>query len=224
MKGGCTIVPQELRQQVLDQLYLNNMGIEKTKLLICESVYCANINNNIEDHVNNCNTCLEFQQAQPKKKIIHHNTLLRPWEVLGADIFQLNNKNYLCIVDYHSKFPIIQRMEGLSAENLITTVKIIFSEYGIPCRLMSDTGSNFVSEKFRSFCSSLNIEQAVSSSYHHQSNGQVEACIKFIQLTIKNAQTPLVMYTWCYYTSEPHHWGKDSQAQQHGCLIIQFVA
>ena len=47
------------------------------------------------------------------------------------DIFQLNNKNYLYIVDYHSKFPVIKRMEGLSAENVIATVKIIFAEYGI---------------------------------------------------------------------------------------------
>ena len=133
--------------------------------------------------------CLEFQQMQPKEKIIHHDILLRPWEVLGLDIFHLNNKNYLCIVDYHSKFLVIKSMEGLSAENLIATVKLIFAEYGIPCRLMSDAGSNFVSEMFRSFCSSLNIEQAVSSSYHHQSNRQVEACIKFIKHTVKNAQT-----------------------------------
>ena len=119
-------------------------------------------------------------------------------------------KYYLCIVDYHSTFPLIKRMEELSAENLITTVKIIFAEYGIPCRLMSDAGSNLVSEKFSSICSTLNIKQAVSSSYHHQSNGQVEACIKFIKHTIKNAQTLVVMYTWHYYKSEPHHWGKVS--------------
>ena len=76
-------------------------------------------------------------------------------------------------------------MQGLSAESHTATIKVIFVEDGIPHRLMSDTGSNFVSEKFRSFCGSLNIEQAVSSSYHHQSNGQVEACIKFIKCTIK---------------------------------------
>ena len=122
---------------------------------------------------------------QPKEKIIHHDIPLRPWEVLGVDIFQLNNKNYLCIVDYHSKFLVIKKMEGLSAENLTAAVKIIFAEYGIPCRLMSDASSNFVSEKFRSFCSSLNIEQAVSSLYHYQSNGQVQGCIKFIKCTIK---------------------------------------
>ena len=88
-----------------------------------ELVYLVNINNDIENHVKNCNTCLEFQQMQPKEKIIQHDIPLRPWDVLGADIFQLNNKNYLCIVDYHSKFPVIKRMEGLSAQNLIATVK-----------------------------------------------------------------------------------------------------
>ena len=45
------------------------------------------------------------------------------------DIFQLNNKNYLCIVDYHSKFLVIKRMEELSAENLIATIKIIVKNH-----------------------------------------------------------------------------------------------
>ena len=161
------------------------MGIKKPKLLMHKSIYWVNINTNIEKHIKGCNTCLEFQQTQPKEKIIHHDILLRPWEVLGVNIFHLNNKNYLCIIDYHSKFPVIKRMEGLSAEHLIATIKVIFVEYCIPHRLMSDAGTNFVSEKFRNFWSSLNIEQAVLSLYHHQSNGQVKACIKFIKCTIK---------------------------------------
>ena len=129
--------------------------------------------------------CLEFQQMQPKEKIIHHDIPLRPWEVLGADFFHFKKKNYLCIVDYHSKFPVVKRLEGLSTENLITTAKVIFAENAIPCKLMSDIGTNFISDRFKQFCSSLNIKQAVSSAYHHQSNGQVKACIKFIKCTFK---------------------------------------
>ena len=48
-------------------------------------------------------------------------------------------------------------MEGLSTENLMTTTKIMFAEYGIPCKIISDAGTNFVSDKFKKFCSSLNI-------------------------------------------------------------------
>ena len=118
---------------------------------------------------------------QPKGKIICHNIPLRPWEVIGTDVFHFNNKNYLCIVDYHSKFPMVKRLEGLSAENLTATVKVIFTEYGILHKLISDAGTNFVSDKFQKFCNSITVEQAVSSAYHHQSNGQIKAYIKLIK-------------------------------------------
>ena len=78
-----------------------------------------------------------------------------------------------------------EKLQGLSAEHLINAVSAIFAEYGIPHKLMSDAGTNFVSEKFRHFCRSINVEQTVSSAYHHQSNGQVKACIKFIKQTFK---------------------------------------
>ena len=129
--------------------------------------------------------CLEFQQTRPKKKIIHHNIPLRPWKVIGTDVFYFNNKNYLCIIDYNSKFPVAKRLEGLSVESLVKTINIIFAKYGIPQKIMSDAGTNFVSDRFQQFCKSINIEQAVSLAYHHQSNAQVKDCIKFIKCTFK---------------------------------------
>ena len=48
----------------------------------------------------------------------------------------------MCIIDYNSKFPIVKRLEGLSAENLPNAVKIIFAEYGIPPKIMSDADTN----------------------------------------------------------------------------------
>ena len=54
---------------------------------------------------------------------------------------------------------------------------------------MSDLGGNFMSDKFKTFCKTLNIEQAFSSSYHHQSNGQVKTCIQFLKCTLKMFDT-----------------------------------
>ena len=185
LKGRHIVIPNSLKQQVLDQLHTNHMGIEKTKLLAHESVYWPSINADIKNYIKHCAMCLEFQQMQPKEKIIHHDIPLRPWEVISTDVFHFNNRNYLCIVDYHSKFPVIKRLDRLSAESLVNTVKIIFAEYGIPKKIMSNTGTNFVSDTFGQFCKSINIEQAVSLAYHHQSNGQVKACIKFIKHMFK---------------------------------------
>ena len=49
-----------------------------------------------------------------------------------VDMFTLKNKNYLCIVDYHRKFPVVKKKEDLSTESLIPRCKIILSEYGLP--------------------------------------------------------------------------------------------
>ena len=122
---------------------------------------------------------------QPKE-IIYHDIPLCPWEVVGTDIFHFNNKNHLCIIDYNSKFLVVKKLEGLSAESLITTTNIIFAKYGILQKIISDASTNFVSDRFHQFCKSINIEQAILSAYHHQNNGQVKACIKFIKCTFKN--------------------------------------
>ena len=159
------------------------------KLLAHECVYWYSINADIQKYIKQCAIySLEFQQMQPKEKIIHHGVSLRPWEVVGADVFHFNNINYLCVVDYNSKFPIVRKLQGLLAEHLINAVTAIFAKCGIPHKIMSDTGTNFVSERFRQFCKSISVEQAVSLAYHHQGNGQVEACIKFIKHTYKNVQ------------------------------------
>ena len=136
MKGRCVVIPEVLKQQTLDQLHVNHSGIEKTKLLAPDSTYWANINNDIKKFIQNCTTCLTFQQTQPKEKIICHYIQVRPWDVISADMFTLNNKQYLCIVDYHSKFLNIKKMEDLSADSLILVCKIIFAEYGVPKIIM----------------------------------------------------------------------------------------
>ena len=63
----------------------------------------------------------------------------------------------------------------------------MFVGFGIPKTVISDAGLNFMSDKFKQFCRHLNVEQAITSSYHHHSNRLVEACKKFVKCTINNA-------------------------------------
>ena len=62
LKGRHIIIPTSLRQQILEQLNTNHMGIKNTKLLACESVYCPSINADIDNFIKNCTTCLHLQQ------------------------------------------------------------------------------------------------------------------------------------------------------------------
>ena len=68
LKSRHIIIPNILKQQVLNQLHINHMGIEKMKLLACKCIYLHSINTEIEKYIKQCATCLEFQQMQPKEK------------------------------------------------------------------------------------------------------------------------------------------------------------
>ena len=65
--------------------------------------------------VTNYPTCLAFKATQPKDKTIPG----RPWESMGVDIFTINNKHYLYIVDRHSELLVIIQVDGFIADNLI---------------------------------------------------------------------------------------------------------
>ena len=67
-------------------------------------------------------------------------------EMSQEGTFTTSNKHYLCIADYHSKLPVIEQIQGPIADKLIIRCKIMFAEYGIPRRQMSDTGPHFNSE------------------------------------------------------------------------------
>ena len=112
MKGKGIVMPFALHKQILDQLHSSNMGIEQTWLLVRESVYLINMNVGIECTVKQCATWLKYKQMQPQERTFHYEIPCRPWEEVDADIFMINGKILLCIVDYHSKFPIMEKVNS----------------------------------------------------------------------------------------------------------------
>ena len=59
-----------------------------------------------------------------------------------------------------------------AADYLVQMAKMIFKEYKLPYKIMSDAGMNFKSKAFRQFCREMSIQQSITSSFHHQSNEQ----------------------------------------------------
>ena len=66
----------------------------------------------------------------------------RPWEVIGTDLFHLNGNEYLLVANYYSKFFLVRKLgTDATSNNVIRALKQIFSEHGIPTKLMSDNGT-----------------------------------------------------------------------------------
>ena len=73
---------------------------------------------------------------------------------------------------WHSNFSCSNKI-ALEKNYYLFITKVVFAEFDLPKILVSDAGTNLVSEQFKDLCRCLNIDQVLTSSYHHQSNGQV---------------------------------------------------
>ena len=122
---------------------------------------------------------------QALRKVLHYKIPPRQWEIVGTDVLIINAKTLLSIVDYHSKFQIVKKVNSLSTDNLVNLARLIFAEYWLHKKKIFRCSTNFTSKTFRDFCRKINIQQTIALPYHHQSNGQVEAFIKFVKCTIK---------------------------------------
>jgi len=52
-------------------------------------------------------------------------------------------------------------------------IKIVL-EHGIPEKILTDQGTNFLSEIFKNTCKLLKIDKIQTTAYHSESNGALE--------------------------------------------------
>ena len=69
-KSDRVVIPKKLRSEMLKQLHIPHMGIEKTKLSARESVFWPGLNREIEDMVKLCNIYIKNQSKQEKEPMI----------------------------------------------------------------------------------------------------------------------------------------------------------
>ena len=88
LKGRCIVIPNSLRQPILEQLYINHMGIEKTKLLACESVYWSSINSDIDNFIKTVLCVFIFSRCSQRRSSImtyhlgHGKSLVQTYSIL----------------------------------------------------------------------------------------------------------------------------------------------
>ena len=115
---------------------------------------------------------------QQKETLMSHEISERPWEKVGVDIFILYDVNYLVLIDYYSNVWEVNRLQDTKASTCIQKIKAHFARNGIPDVLISDNGSQFVSERFGKFAQIWGFEHCVSSPGHQQANGKAESAVK----------------------------------------------
>jgi hypothetical protein len=103
-------------------------------------------------------------------------------------VFTWENDDYLVTVDYFSRYFEVDLLTSSKSVSIIRKLKVIFSRYGIPEKLISDNAPYYVSETFKSFESDWNFSHVTSSPLYSQSNGLVEKTVQTIKRLFRKAK------------------------------------
>ena len=170
-KGMKVVIPQALRHEMIKRTHSSYLGIEASLRKVRDVIYWPGMNAEIRDFIGQCSTCNELGQKQCKELMMAHQIPKCPWSRVGMDLFSCLHKEYLITVDYYSGFSELDLLPANpTAASVITKCKINFSRHGIPKKIVSDNGSQFVSEEFANFAREWEFSHNPTSPYHSRSN------------------------------------------------------
>ena len=193
LKGERLIIPVSDQPEILDQLHHGHLGLQKCLSRARVTVYWPSINEQLKELVTNCTICLKHSAANHKNSAkigpsLGQEVPSKPWVKLATDIFTFDNHNYLLVVDYTSRFPVIRRLTSMTARVVAEHLKAIFSELGVPDTLISDNGPCYTGEYFRAAMHKLGITHITTSPHHHQANGLAEGYVRIIKNLLSKAK------------------------------------
>ena len=112
-----------------------------------------------------------------------------PWYKVGVDLFVLDGKDYLTIVDYYSQYIEVCTLTSTTSKAVVNTIKAIFARHGTPMEVVSDNGPQFSSQEFHDFSKHWDFEHTTSSPHYPASNGQAENAVKIMKNMITKVTT-----------------------------------
>ena len=90
-------------------------------------------------------TCARFASEQRKEPLCSTPMPGRPWKKLGVDLFEVEKMHFLVVVDYYYlRYSEVIQLTGTKSTDIVMALKSIFSQFGIPNVLVTDSGPQLV--------------------------------------------------------------------------------
>ncbi|CAI7935033.1 XP_034959630.1uncharacterized protein K02A2.6-like, partial [Podarcis lilfordi] len=177
--GDRVVIPQRLRQRVLEALHVGHPGIVKMKALARCYVWWPNMDDAITAWVSACQACQESRPAPPAAKGHTWETPKTPWSRVHIDLAgPFHGRTFMVVVDAYSKWLEVALMPSTTTEAVIRVLRGLFATHGCPDVLVSDNGPQFTSGTFERYLLGLGIRHALTAPFHPSSNGQAERMVR----------------------------------------------
>nr|GEW03030.1 reverse transcriptase domain-containing protein [Tanacetum cinerariifolium] len=161
--------------------------------------------------VKNCDSC-QLQGKISQKDEMPQNAIqvCEIFDVWGIDFIgpflnSKGNKYILVAVNYLSKWVKAKALPTNDARVVVKFLKSLFSRFGTPKAIISDRGTHFCNDQFSKVMSKYGVIHRLSTAYHPQTSGQVEAFRKAFKTPIGCTPYRLLYGKSCYLPLELEH-------------------
>ena len=93
------VIPRAMRLDILDCIHHGHQGVTKCRARARTSVWWPGLSTMIEAMVAKCVTCAKDRPVSTEP-LMSSSFPSRPWERLAMDLFDLNGKAHLVVIDY----------------------------------------------------------------------------------------------------------------------------
>ncbi|OWZ12500.1 Integrase, catalytic core protein [Phytophthora megakarya] len=185
-----------------------HLGVTKTLERVRQQAFWPGWRKDVQEFVRECSYCGAGKGSRPwrsgQMQRMPVVDLTGPFSlvVVGAVgplvLTERNNKYILVFVDYFTRWAEAFAVKLLDTVTFVETlVNGVVSRHGIPSRLLSDRGSNFISDLAKSFYETLGIKKLFGSAYHPQTQGLVGfngTLIRMSKMYVSEAQEDWDVY------------------------------
>ena len=127
-----------------------------------------------------CLTCATSHTGRATKPPLTSIPVAGPFDCIGVDVIQFpqtydGNRYAVVFMDYLTKWPEVFPTADQTAVTIAKLlVEHIVCRHGVPAKLLSDRGTNFLSELLHDVYHLLGIKKLNTTAYHPQTDGLVE--------------------------------------------------
>ncbi|CAK1588892.1 unnamed protein product [Parnassius mnemosyne] len=187
MRGHKVVIPASLQEFICKELHSSHFGVVKMKAEARKRLWFPGVDAALEQLAGACSVCAALRPAPPHAPLAPWPLPPHPFNRVHLDFLgPFNNFMYLIIVDAYSKWVECYNMNtSYNSKAVINRLYDFMSRFGVPHTLVSDNGTSFTSQEFRSFCLQNGIKHILSPVYHPSSNGQAESFVKIVKKGLK---------------------------------------
>lgn len=100
------MIPRVMRFNMLLKIHEGHLGMEKSKRRAKAVLHWLGMGSDIEQAIHSCETCQKHRVKQTKEPMwVGECEVCKPWIKVGIDLFELEGKTHVLLIDYFSHYP-----------------------------------------------------------------------------------------------------------------------